>query len=251
MINIHTRLDLRSIISFKMKNISIIIPIFNESESIFKLIDEIFSEYKKKPPEVIIVNDGSTDDFANKVHTIKKKVCIYSHKSNLGKCRAMLTGIKKAKNELVCVIDGDGQNPPYEIKKLISTWKNIESKYKNKFLICGNRKYRQDDFKKKISSRVANSIRKFILNDDCIDTACALKVFSKSNYLSIDYFKNMHRFLPALFKSKGCKIFNVPIEDRPRTAGKSKYNFNNRFWVGIIDLIKVWKLIKKENKNGK
>ena len=118
-------------------------------------------------------------------------------------------------------------------------------------MICGNRKYRQDDFKKKISSRVANSIRKFILNDDCIDTACALKVFSKSNYLSIDYFKNMHRFLPALFKSKGCKIFNVPIEDRPRTAGKSKYNFNNRFWVGIIDLIKVWKLIKKENKNGK
>ena len=60
----------------------------------------------------------------------------------------MLTGIKKAKNELICVIDGDGQNPPYEIKKLISTWKNIESKYKNKFLICGNRKYRQDDFKK-------------------------------------------------------------------------------------------------------
>ena len=73
LLNIHTRLDLKSIISFKMKNISIIIPIFNESESIFKLIDEIFSEYKKKPPEVIIVNDGSTDDFVNKVHTIKEK----------------------------------------------------------------------------------------------------------------------------------------------------------------------------------
>tara|TARA_Y200000002_G_scaffold321750_1_gene282046 strand:+ start:134 stop:838 length:705 start_codon:yes stop_codon:yes gene_type:complete len=234
-----------------MKNFSIIIPIFNESESIFELIDEIILVFGKNLPEIIIVDDGSTDNFIKKKDKIENKTLIFSHKNNLGKCKAMYTGIQKANNELICIIDGDGQNPPYEIKKLLECWKNLDLNYKKKFLICGHRINRQDNFKKRISSKIANSIRRFILNDDCNDTACALKLFLKSNYLSINYFRNMHRFLPAVFKAKGCKIFNVLVNDRPRSAGKSKYNFNNRFWIGIIDLIKVWKLITKEKKNGK
>ena len=101
---------------------------------------------------------------------------------------------------------------------------------------------------KKFSSKVANIVRKFILNDDCDDTACALKVFNKKDYLKIDYFKNMHRFLPALFKMKKGRIFNVLVDDRQRFAGISKFNFNNRFWIGMIDLFKVWLLINKKEK---
>ena len=100
-------------------------------------------------------------------------------------------------------------------------------------------------------SKVANTIRKFLLKDDCNDTACALKIFNRSHYLKIKYFRNMHRFLPALFKMNNCKIFNVQVDDRLRYSGVSKYSFNNRFWVGIIDLIKVyflflpgWRLMK-------
>ena len=93
-------------------------------------------------------------------------------------------------------------------------------------------------------------MRKFFLNDDCDDTACALKIFNRSDYLKIKYFRNMHRFLPALFKMNNCKIFNVQVDDRLRYSGVSKYSFNNRFWVGIIDLVKVWILIKKGEKNG-
>jgi len=234
-----------------MKNFSIIIPIYNESESIFKLIKEIDKEFSENNPEIIIINDGSTDDFNKKTLQLKKKnLLIFSHNENLGKCRAMLTGVSKATNDLICIIDGDGQNPPYEIKKLIKFCNTLSIKNRNKFLICGNRRNRQDTLIKRISSKVANTVRKFVLDDDCNDTACALKVFLRSDYLKITYFKNMHRFLPALFKMNHCKIFNVPIDDRPRNAGISKYSFNNRFWIGIIDLIKVWILINKEKKNG-
>ena len=232
-----------------MNNFTIIIPIYNESDSIFTLIDEIKREFRGKLPEIIIVNDGSTDNFINEKKKIARSVNIVSHKNNLGKCMAMLTGDKAAKNNIVCVIDGDGQNPPYEIKRMVDYWNQVSKDWKNFVLICGNRKKRQDTAFKRISSKVANATRRFILNDDCDDTACALKVFNKKDYLKIDYFKNMHRFLPALFKMKKGRIFNVLVDDRQRFAGVSKFNFNNRFWVGIIDLFKVWLLINKRRNN--
>ena len=234
-----------------MKTFSIIIPIYNESESIFDLIKEIHSEFKKNIPELIIVDDGSNDDFYKQRHELKKlNVRILRHKKNLGKCRAMLTGISNARNNLICIMDGDGQNPPYEVKKMINFWRNLSKKEQDNSLICGNRKIRKDTFIKRLSSKVANTIRRFLLKDDCNDTACALKIFNRSDYLKIKYFRNMHRFLPALFKMNNCKIFNVQVDDRLRYSGVSKYSFNNRFWVGIIDLIKVYFLIKKGETNG-
>ena len=146
-------------------------------------------------------------------------------------------------------MDGDGQNPPYEVKRMIDYWHQVPKDFKDFVLICGNRKNRQDTFIKRVSSKIANSVRRFILNDDCNDTACALKVFNKKDYLKINYFKNMHRFLPALFKMNKGRIFNVFVDDRERFAGISKFNFSNRFWVGLVDLFNVWLLIKKRRKN--
>ena len=232
-----------------MKNFSIIIPIYNETKSIFELISEIENEFKPNVPEILVIDDGSTDSFKKKVKKVQKRfLSVFSHKTNLGKCKAMQTGIIKAKNNLICIMDGDGQNPPYEVKNLIKFTNKL--KLKNKFLVCGNRKEKQDSVHKKISSRIANKIRKFVLNDDCNDTACALKVFDRKDYTKIEYFKNMHRYLPALFKMNNCKIYNVMVDDRMRTYGYSKYTFNNRFWIGIIDLVKVWILTKKGEKNG-
>ena len=160
----------------------------------------------------------------------------------------MLTGVKNAKKKNICIIDGDGQNPPYEAKKLMNFWMNIDKKEKKFALVCGNRIKRQDSISKKISSKVANKIRKFMLDDDCNDTACALKVFAKEDYLKLKYFRNMHRFLPALFKINSGKIFNVPVDDRKRANGISKYSFHNRFWIGILDLINVWLMVLKRRK---
>ncbi len=232
-----------------MNNFTIIIPIYNESDSIFTLINEIKREFRGELPEIIVVDDGSTDNFSSQKKKIARSIKILSHKNNLGKCMAMLTGVKAAKNKIICVIDGDGQNPPYEIKRMIQYWHQVPKDWKDFVLICGNRKNRQDTALKRISSKVANTVRKFILNDDCNDTACALKVFNKKDYLKINYFKNMHRFLPALFKMNEGRIFNVLVDDRKRFAGISKFNFNNRFWIGISDLFKVWLLINKRRKN--
>lgn len=115
-------------------------------------------------------------------------------------------------------------------------------------ILCGHRVNRMDNFKKQISSRMANYIRKIILNDDCFDTACALKVFRKEDYLKIKYFRNMHRFLPAMFKNQNGKVINIEVSDRIRKKGISKFNFNNRFWVGIIDLVKVFYFTRMERR---
>ena len=234
-----------------MQKFSIIIPIFNEEDSISILLNELYSEFKNRNIEILIIDDGSTDNFKDKLMSTPKNLKIISHNQNLGKCRAMLTGIKKAKGKLIGVIDGDGQNPPRELKKLLNFWENISQKNKQFFLVCGNRKIRQDTLIKKISSKIANYIRRMILRDECNDTACALKVFRKIDYLNIPYFKNMHRFLPSLFKTRGGKIFNIQVNDRLRFGGLSKYNFNNRFWVGIRDLIKVWYLINFSKRRKK
>ena len=232
-----------------MRNFTIIIPIYNEIDSIFNLVDEILAEFKSSLPEIIIVDDGSTDNFKNKIKTFKKKpFTVFYHKKNMGKCKAMLTGVKKAKNPFICILDGDGQNPPYEAKKLMIFWGNLSKLDKEFALICGNRTNRQDTIVKRVSSKIANKVRKKLLNDDCDDTACALKVFAKEDFLQIEYFVNMHRFLPALFKLNCGKIFNVPIDDRKRVKGISKYTFNNRFWIGIFDLITVWIMILKRRK---
>ena len=227
---------------------TIIIPIFNEVESIFSLIDELTNEFIIEKPEIIIVNDGSTDEFNNvfkKKHS-HKNIKVVNHKKNLGKCMAMLTGVKHSENHIIAIMDGDGQNPPSEVRKLLKYWNENYRNSEESLLICGHRVDRKDSIIKKISSKVANKVRKSILNDDCFDTACALKVFRKKNYLELPYMRNMHRFLPALFKMRKSKIINVPVIDRPRVVGISKYNFSNRFWVGITDLIKVYSLINKE-----
>ena len=229
-----------------MNNFSIIIPIFNESECVFMLVDEIQKEFGLQKPEIVIVDDGSNDDFRKKGNLLtQKKINVFYHSQNLGKSKAMETGIRKSKNDLICVMDGDGQNPPYEIKKFIDMWKKLSKTEKTFGLICGNRIHRKDTLLKKFSSLIANKLRKLLLNDDCDDTACAFKLFRRQDYLKIKYFKNMHRFLPALFKMHGGKIFNIMVNDRKRFGGKSKFNFNNRFWIGIIDLAKVWILIHK------
>ena len=229
--------------------ISIIIPIYNEVDSIFSLINELLIVFKNIDAEIIIVNDGSTDNFSQtfKNYKNKNKIKVVMHDINKGKCMAMLTGIRKAKNKLIGIIDGDGQNPPQELLKMFKFWK-IKVNDTEKFsIVCGFRFKRKDTLMKKISSKAANYVRRKILNDDCFDTACAMKVFNKNDYLKIPYFVNVHRFLPALFKMNNGRIHNFKVLDRPRIKGLSKYNFNNRFWIGIKDLYKVWKLTQKRS----
>ena len=126
-----------------MNNFTIIIPIYNESDSIFVLVKEIKKEFRGKLPEIIIIDDGSTDSFVSEKKKLTSNIKIISHKNNLGKCMAMMTGVNAANNNVICIIDGDGQNPPYEIKKMIDYWYQVAKNWKSFVLICGNRKKKE------------------------------------------------------------------------------------------------------------
>lgn len=223
---------------------SLVIPMHNEEDNVFSFIEEIDQHLRSLPQyEIIVVDDGSTDSTWQKLHEIKDKIQnlkVFRHKKNKGQSAAVVSGVKLAQFPWVATIDGDGQNCPADILKLIEAVPN-ESDY----LIAGHRQKRQDSQLKLFSSRIANAVRAKLLKDDCPDSGCGLKLFPRQRFLSLPHFNHMHRFLPALFRSIEVPIINVEVKHRPRVHGQSKYGLNNRLWVGIIDLFGVSWLIKR------
>ena len=227
-----------------MNRISIVIPIFNESENIINLINEIKKNLQKNfIYEIIVVDDYSNDNSYNKIKQTFNDVLVIRNKKNMGQSFSIYTGVKKASYSNIVTIDGDGQNPPDDINKLAKMY--FTYKYN---LVGGLRLKRRDSFIKKISSKVANNIRTFFLKDNCLDTGCSLKIFDKEFFLLIPFFKGMHRFLPALFQAYGAKTHFIEVGHRPRTKGKSKYGTIDRLIIGTKDLIKVLYLIKRIKK---
>ena len=229
-----------------IEHLSIVIPLLNEEDSLPKLLQDIHSSMESSDInyEIILVDDFSDIKVSDVVEE-SSSLTIIRNDQNLGQSKSLFKGISAARYDYICTLDGDGQNPPSEVRKLVNKWLELKKENGRSLLICGNRIKRKDNFVKKVSSKFANSLRKQILNDNCNDTACALKALEKKDYINLEYFKNMHRFLPALFILRDIKVINIPVVDRPRILGKSKFNFHNRFWVGMIDLIKVWNLIRK------
>jgi dolichol-phosphate mannosyltransferase len=229
-------------------NFSIVIPVYNESKNIVDLLDEInfFLIEENISFEIIIVNDSSTDNSEfvinqyMKKNSGKSKIKLISNKINQGQSYSIREGIKIATYDTIVTIDGDGQNNPKDINKLLKFY------YFNKHLslVGGLRKKRQDNFIKILSSKIANFIRKKILDDDCNDTGCSLKVFDKKIFLKFPYFSGMHRFLPALFKGYGCKTHYLEVDHRKRLKGHSKYGTFDRLFRGIRDLFVVIKIIR-------
>ena len=228
-----------------MNNFTLIIPIYNEEKNIYTLYEEIInSEAKKYISKIIFVDDASEDKSLKVLNEISKNnqlVKIIKNEQNLGQSRSIYSAILEANTKYVLTIDGDGQNDPKDISKLIKCYLNNRS-YN---LIAGIRHNRKDNFIKKITSKIANLIRKFYLNDDCIDTGCALKLFEREVIINFPFFNGIHRFLPAIYKglNKNCCFINV--NHRYRKFGKSKYGTVSRLVFGIRDMIKVKKLIKK------
>ncbi len=230
------------------ENISLVIPIFNEELNIVDLFNEIISSGAYQEINTIIyVNDCSTDKSLNIINSLKKKydkIHIINHKSNLGQSNCILSASKYSNDDLILTIDGDGQNDPLNIKDLIKIYKlNPEAK-----LVAGIRRKRKDNFIKIFSSKFANYVRMKILNDDCVDTGCSLKLFDKRIFLSFPFFNGIHRFLPALFKGFGYIVIFEEVNHRRRKYGKSKYGTIGRLINGIIDLKKVFLIIKENNK---
>ena len=221
---------------------SIIIPLFNEEKNIKNLLNEIFMILKNQENfEVVLVDDNSTDKTLELISNYKKNnIKILQNKTNKGQSYSIHKGIKYSLYNIIITLDGDGQNDPADIYKLLNLYKSDERLK----LVGGIRAKRKDNLIKIISSRIANTIRSRLLKDNCRDTGCSLKVFDKKIFLKFPYFDGIHRFLPALFKGFGHKTKFVNVNHRERKYGISKYGTMNRLFKGIIDLIKVFKILK-------
>ena len=212
---------------------SVIIPLYNEQKNIINLLNEIkinLSNYEKY--EIVLIDDGSDDDTLNTIKLVENiKIKILENKKNLGQSFSIHTGIKYSSFNIIITIDGDGQNDPIDINNLLDIYlSNSEIK-----LVGGIRNKRRDNYIKIISSKIANYIRSKILNDNCLDTGCSLKVFDKDIFLNFPYFDGMHRFLPALFKGYGYNTSFINVNHRKRKFGISKYGTIIRLFKGASE----------------
>ena len=229
------------------KKISIVIPIFNEELNISNLLTELNNALiiiKDLAFEIIIVDDASIDDSLVILNDLKKKfsnIKIIENKKNYGQSKSIYKAILKAKYKTIVTLDGDGQNDPKDIDKLLFEYFNFD----NIKLVGGLRVNRKDSVLKIFSSKIANQVRSFILKDNCRDTGCALKVFDRDVFLTFPFFDGIHRFLPALFLGFGYQTKYIAVSHRKRLYGTSKYGTLKRLVNGLLDIIKVKSIIKK------
>jgi len=230
--------------------LSVVIPLLNESGNVQPLIDEISSTLSHYPAvgqafEIVCVDDGSTDNTVAEVLTARTNnpnVRLIRHPKRLGMSAALRNGIRRARATWILTIDGDRQNDPADAPRLIDlAWMKGREQKK---LIAGIRVNRRDTLGKRLASRFANRIRKDLLNDNCPDTGCSLKLFPRASYLELPFFSGLHRFMPALLKLYGHECIFTPVNDRPREHGISKSDFLGRAIRGIYDLLGVVWLIR-------
>jgi len=223
-------------------DLAVVVPVRDEEENIAPLIEEICSvlegllEY-----EIVYVDDGSSDKTWERLIALSEKLSqlkIVRHRKSYGQSIAIHTGVKAAQAPLIATLDGDGQNDPADIPRLLEVFNSPDSPV-NLQLVIGHRRKRQDSWVKKSSGRVANRVRGYLLKDRTPDTGCGLKLFFRDTFLGLPFFDHMHRFLPALILRNGGAVLSVEVNHRPRKHGQSHYGVWDRLWVGLVDLVGV------------
>ncbi|MGH8047749.1 MAG: glycosyltransferase family 2 protein [Chthoniobacterales bacterium] len=215
-----------------MPQLSVVIPLFNEEENVPILQSEIERSLEGRDYEIVFVDDGSTDLTAQKVN-IGPRVRLLRFMKNEGQSAAMLAGITSAKGDCIVMLDGDLQNDPADIPRLLD---EIE---RGADLVCGYRARRADSLSKKITSRVANYVRSRFVGDGIRDTGCTLKAMRRECAAVLVPFKGVHRFIPALVKNAGFRLAEIPVNHRARKFGVSKYGLGNRALRATMDMFGV------------
>jgi glycosyltransferase involved in cell wall biosynthesis len=228
--------------------VTVVVPVRNEADNVGPLTDEIAAALTGRVAfELIYVNDGSTDGTQAALAALKSErpwLRQIRHEASCGQSAAVRSGVAAARSAVVATLDGDGQNDPSFIPALLAALE----KGTNVGLAAGQRVGRRDGGFKKLQSRIANGVRGAILRDGTRDTGCGLKAFRRDAFLALPYFDGLHRFLPALFRRDGYAIAYVDVIDRPRRHGVSNYGLWDRLWVGILDLLGVWWLVRRRKR---
>lgn len=212
--------------------ISVVVPLYNEEDNVTELQKQIASALSGHDYELVLVDDGSTDATVSRVQ-ISSNVRLLQFEKNAGQSAAMHAGIHNARGDVIVTLDGDLQNDPADIPAMIA---KLEEGYD---LVCGYRAKRKDTAFKRIQSRIANNVRSRFVGDGVRDTGCTLKVMRRDCREALLLFNGMHRFIPALIRSMGFRVTEMPVNHRPRVHGVSKYGFGNRAWRATMDMFGV------------
>jgi dolichol-phosphate mannosyltransferase len=220
-----------------LPQISIIVPLFNEVDNVAPLTRQVLAAFQNelRPIELVLVDDASTDGTWEQIiamHKADPRVRGLRHSRNSGQSAALWTGFRGSTAPILMTLDGDLQNDPADLPRLLENLDKFD-------VVCGMRLARQDNFLRRISSRIARGARKSMLGVDFRDTGCGLRVFKRSALDRLFPFNGFHRFMPVLAHSAGARVWEIPVNHRPRVAGVSKYGVWNRLGRGIVDLFAI------------
>ncbi len=228
--------------------LSVVVPVCNEEGNILPLLAEIHAAAEPLGGfEVIFVDDGSADATFRVLREAQERyprLRVLTHGRRSGQSAALASGFRAARAAWVATFDGDGQNDPADLTKLLAA-RDDAARPENLRLVCGHRTARRDGFVKRASSRVANAVRSRLLGDRTPDAGCGLKLIERAAYVDLPFFDHMHRFLPALIARGGGATVSIEVGHRPRTRGRSNYGLHDRLWVGIVDLLGVFWLRRR------
>jgi dolichol-phosphate mannosyltransferase len=221
--------------------ISVVVPLFNEEESIAILQSELRDALKDLNHEVVFVDDGSSDRTVERIEPAQN-VHVVRFEKNAGQSAAIFAGLNAARGATLVLIDGDLQNDPADIPRLLAELARGAD------LVCGYRVKRRDTLVKRLTSRIANAVRSRYTKDGVRDTGCTLKAMRRECVSALLPFKGMHRFIPALVKAAGYRLVEIPVNHRPRRFGQSKYGLGNRALRATMDMFGVrWLLSRRLN----
>lgn len=212
----------------------LVMPFFNEEQVVSTVITEAFEVLQPFVGDNFImvgVDDGSTDGTLERLKTLASHLPlkVFHAKKRGGQAAALYYGCRAVPGEIYLTMDGDGQNDPKGFEAMLPLMKTHD-------LIQGVRQKRQDTPWKRLSSKVANRVRRWVLKDPFVDIGCNQRVFRKEVLQAIPFFTSLHRFLPLLSLHLGFRVCQVSVPHRPRLGGKSKYHTWDRLKIGLGDL---------------
>jgi len=218
--------------------VSILIPVYNEEESVEILAGEIRSALAESgwSYEVIFVDDGSSDGSAEvlgRLAAADPRVRVLIHRRNAGQSAALWSAIQAARGEIAVTLDADLQNDPADIPRVLAELDPDCA------VVSGIRARRQDSWRRRVASRIANRVRDAVIHDGITDVGCSLKAYRLDLLRRVPPFKGMHRFLPALVQMEGGRSKEIEVNHRPRRFGEAKYTIGNRLWRTLADLAGV------------
>lgn len=224
--------------------ISVVVPLRNESANVLPLIERIFAALDKVSGgvELILVDDASSDDTWQQILRARQAyhgLRAFRHSQNQGQSTALWTGFKASQGKILATLDGDLQNDPADLPRMLALLADCD-------MVCGVRTKRADKWLRRVSSSIARSARKAVLGVDFADTGCNLRVFKRTILETLPAFDGVHRFMPVFVHNVGLSVKEMPVAHHPRTAGRSNYGIGNRLGRGIRDLVMVRWFLKRQ-----